>query len=95
MKMTETKWRETIRKSCKQKMESRDSSAYCVYCRRRDAEGNVCNFQNCPDTVEVPSNKNEKYNLPCPYNPNMLCVQMPSAPEDDNYCDDRCPTRER
>lgn len=34
---------------------------------------------------------NEKYNLPCPYNPKVLCVQMPCEPEDDNCCDNGCP----
>ncbi len=35
--------------------------------------------------------ENEKYNLPCPFNPEVMCIQMPSEPEDDNYCDDGCP----
>ena len=37
--------------------------------------------------------ENEKYNLPCPYNKKAMCIQRPSAPEDDNYCDDGCPIR--
>ena len=36
--------------------------------------------------------ENEKYNKPCPYNSKVMCVQMPCEPEDDNYCDDGCPT---
>lgn len=39
----------------------------------------------------TPDEENEKYNLPCPYDPDVMCVQMPCAPEDDNYCDDGCP----
>lgn len=42
-----SKWIKGIRSSCKQKMENRDSSAYCVYCRRKDGE-NVCDFEFCP-----------------------------------------------
>lgn len=63
MKMTETFWRNTIRKSCKQKMQSRDSSAYCVYCRRKDASGGSCTFQNCPDIAGYPSNDNDNDGL--------------------------------
>ncbi len=37
--------------------------------------------------------ENEKYNLHCPYSPEIMCIQMPCAPEDDNYCDDGCPNR--
>ncbi len=37
---------------------------------------------------------NEKYNLPCPYNQKVLCVQIPCDPNDDNYCDDGCPESE-
>ena len=37
--------------------------------------------------------ENEKYNLPCPYNPEVMCIQMPCDPRDDNYCDDGCPNR--
>jgi len=36
---------------------------------------------------------NEKYNLPCPYDSEVQCVQMPCDPGDDNYCDDGCPNR--
>ena len=35
--------------------------------------------------------ENEKYNLPCPYSPKVMCIQMPCEPKDDNYCDDGCP----
>ena len=35
--------------------------------------------------------ENEKYNLPCPHNPEIMCVQMPCDQGDDNYCDDGCP----
>ena len=35
--------------------------------------------------------ENEKYNLPCPHNPKVMCVQMPSEAGDDKYCDDKCP----
>ena len=42
----------------------------------------------------VAEEENEKYNLPCPYNKKVMCVQMPSDPTDDNYCDDGCPVRE-
>jgi len=35
--------------------------------------------------------ENEKYNKPCPYNPEIMCVQMPCEPEDDNLCGDGCP----
>ena len=38
--------------------------------------------------------ENEKYNLPCPYNPKAMCVQMPGDREvDDFYCDNGCPNR--
>ena len=37
--------------------------------------------------------ENEKYNLSCPFNPEVMCIQMPNEPEDDNYCDDGCPNR--
>ncbi len=37
--------------------------------------------------------ENEKYNQPCPYNKDVMCVQMPCDPEDDNYCSDGCPNR--
>ena len=39
--------------------------------------------------------ENEKYNLPCPYNAEVMCIQMPCEPEDDNYCDDGCPNRKK
>ena len=35
--------------------------------------------------------ENEKYNLPCPHHPEILCVQMPCDQEDDSYCNDGCP----
>lgn len=39
-----------------------------------------------------PNDENEKYNLPCPYNPKRMCVQMPGDREvDDFYCDNGCP----
>ena len=38
--------------------------------------------------------ENEKYNKPCPYNPAVMCVQMPCHESDDNYCDDGCPNAE-
>ena len=37
--------------------------------------------------------ENEKYDLPCPYNKEVMCIQMPCDPTDDNYCDDGCPNR--
>ena len=36
-------------------------------------------------------NENEKYNKPCPYNPEVMCVQMPSEEGDDCFCADGCP----
>jgi len=36
--------------------------------------------------------ENEKCTLPCPYDNNVLCVQMPGDREvDDFYCDHGCP----
>ena len=43
--MKEKEWRKTIRKGCKLKKTSQDSSAYCVYCRKN---GGSCNHLNCP-----------------------------------------------
>ncbi len=39
--------------------------------------------------------ENEKYNLPCPHNAEVMCIQMPCDPWDDNYCDDGCPNKTR
>ncbi len=40
------------------------------------------------------SNENEKYNKPCPYNPAVMCIQMPGDRQvDDYYCDNGCPNR--
>ncbi len=58
----------------------------CVDCGR-----GIC---ICDKVAKELENENEKYNLPCPYNKKVMCIQMPSAPEDDNYCDDGCPVRE-
>ena len=43
--------------------------------------------ESCPNCI------NEKYNKPCPYNPKVMCVQMPGEEGDDSYCDDGCPNR--
>lgn len=32
----------------------------------------------------IPEQENEKYNLPCPYNPDIKCVQIP---DDSCGCD--------
>lgn len=48
-----------------------------------------------PDMCECPDCENERYNKPCPYNPKVMCVQMPDEEGDCNYCDDGCPNRKR
>lgn len=40
-------------------------------------------------------NENEKYNLPCPYDSGVMCVQIPCAENDENCCDDGCPQEEK
>lgn len=43
---------------------------------------------------KICNNENEKYNKPCPYNPTVMCVQMPGDRKaDDFYCDHGCPNR--
>ncbi len=52
--MKRSEWHKTVRKGCKQKRENTDSSAYCVYCRRKGrkgGDGGVCSFDNCPIKV--------------------------------------------
>ena len=39
--------------------------------------------------------ENGKHNKPCPYNTDIMCVQMPCDKEDDNYCDDGCPNKNK
>lgn len=40
-----------------------------------------------------PNDENEKYNLPCPYDPKIMCVQIPGDKDSCNcdYCFDVCP----
>ena len=46
--MKKAEWRKVVRAGCKQKRTRTDSSAYCVYCRKKGGEGGVCTFENCP-----------------------------------------------
>ncbi len=48
---------------------------------------------NEPERLKDCEAENERYNLPCPYNSKIMCIQYPCAPEDDCYCDDGCPNR--
>ena len=44
-------WHNKIFKSCNQKRYSDDSSAYCVYCNRKNMVS--CNFEFCPKVKEL------------------------------------------
>ena len=44
--MKKAEWRKEIMMGCKLKLKGKkDSSAYCVYCRKN---GGSCTFENCP-----------------------------------------------
>lgn len=49
------RWMTDIREACKFKHENQDSSAYCLYCKKK---GGVCTFNNCPLKKENRRQKN-------------------------------------
>ncbi len=89
---------ETVEKKGKQKCRvcgcTDDDCRQCI-----EAQGKPCHWveedlcSRCKTASDLIKKENEKYNKPCPYNPKVMCVQMPCDPEDDNYCDDGCPNR--
>ncbi len=60
-------------------------------CKRRGG----CGQGEYVDESELtPDEENEKHNKPCPYKPEIMCVQMPGDREMDGfYCDHGCPNR--
>ena len=50
--MNKATWHKTVREGCKQKERNNDSSAYCVYCRKKGRQGNCCTFESCPIKVK-------------------------------------------
>lgn len=49
---TRKNWQEHTRGPCKLKTRNRDSSAYCVYCRKNRGS---CTYENCPLVEEETS----------------------------------------